>query len=98
MVEPSARALRGLKFELLRAYPSCVAVPLRHPFVKLKQVKIEQLAREPLLAYSRAEYPEYHAMLEELFRATGLKHRVVEEHDSAPGLIAATEIGRGVAV
>ena len=50
------------------------------------------------MAYDRADYPEYHTMLEELFRATGQKPRVVEEHGSAPGLVAAVEIGRGVAI
>jgi DNA-binding transcriptional LysR family regulator len=50
------------------------------------------------VAYDRVDYPEYHTMLAELFRETGQKPRVVEEHGSAPGLIAAVEIGRGVAI
>ena len=98
LVQPAAKALRGLKFELLREYATCVAVSPRHPFAKLKQVAIAQLAREPLLAYTRADYPEYHAMLEEVFRAVGSKPRVVEEHASAPGLIAATEAEHGIAL
>ena len=32
-----------------------------------KSVTLEQIAREPLIAYSRKDYPEYHAMLEKLF-------------------------------
>ncbi len=98
MVKPSAKALRGLKFELLREYPTCVAMSPRHPLAKFKNVSLEQLARQPLLAYSRADYPEYHVMLDEVFRLSTIKPRVVEEHDSASGLIAATEIGRGVAL
>jgi DNA-binding transcriptional LysR family regulator len=31
MVQPSVRALRGLKFEMLREYPACVAIKLSHP-------------------------------------------------------------------
>lgn len=98
MVQPSPAALRGLKFEMLREYRACVAVKLSHPLARVKQVKLEQIVSEPFVAYDRTDYPEYHAMLEELFRATGQKPRVVEEHGSAPGLVAAVEIGRGVAI
>lgn len=98
MVEPSPAALRGLKFETLREYETCVALPRLHPLARAKQVRLEQIVGEPLVAYSRADYPEYHAMLEELFRACGRKPRIAEEHDSAPGLIAAAEIGRGLAI
>lgn len=98
MVKPSVKALRGLKFDLLREYPTCVAMSPVHPFTKLKHVALKQLAGEPMLAYSRADYPEYHAMLEEVFRLIRSRPRVVEEHDSASGLITAVEIGRGVAL
>lgn len=98
MVQASPAALRGLKFEMLREYPACVAVRPAHPLARGKQVKLEQIVGEPFVAYDRADYPEYHAMLEELFRGTGQKPRVVEEHGSAPGLVAAVEIGRGVAI
>jgi DNA-binding transcriptional LysR family regulator len=98
MVRPAAKALRGLRFERLREYPICVAVARTHPFAKLKQVTVERLVREPLLAYNRADYPEYHALLDDLFRPTGQKYRVVEEQDSASALLASVESGRGVAV
>lgn len=98
MVRQSKRGWRGINFESLRKYPMCVAVSLRHPFAKLKHLALPQVAGEPLLAYSQADYPDYHAMLEELFLPLGVKPRVVEELDSASSLIAATEAGRGVAI
>lgn len=98
MVRPATKALRGLRFELLRKYPMCVAVSRTHPLAKLKRVTVEQLAHEPLVAYGRDNYPEYHAMLDDLFRPTGQKPRVVEEQDSASALLASVESGRGVAV
>jgi DNA-binding transcriptional LysR family regulator len=98
MVRAAARAMRGLKFELLREYPLQVAVPRTHPFAKLKRVSREQLVREPLVAYVRGDYPEYHAMLDDLFGPTGQKYRVVQEQDSASALLASVESGRGVAV
>lgn len=93
---PAARALGALKFELLRDYPVCVALPPAHRLARAKTVELGQIATEPLVAYSRAEYPEYHAMLGELFAGVGATPKISEEHDSAPSLIAAAEIGRGL--
>jgi DNA-binding transcriptional LysR family regulator len=59
---------------------------------------LAEVAREPLLAFSRAEYPEYHQWLDLVFRPSGLTPRVVEEHDGGSSLIAAAEAGRGVAL
>lgn len=98
MVAQSAKALRGLKFQCLREYPMCLAVSPRHPLAKRKQVALAEIAREPLLAYTRADYPDYHAMLDEIFQPGGTKPRIREEHDSVTSLIAATEAGRGVAI
>ena len=98
MVRQVDKTLRGLRFQCLREYPMCVAVSLRHPFARRKHVTLEQVGREPLLAYTQVDYPDYHVMLEELFRPLGVKPRVVEEHDSASSLITATEVGRGVSI
>jgi DNA-binding transcriptional LysR family regulator len=50
------------------------------------------------VAYARNDYPEYHAMLVELFGRAGTAPQIAEEHDSAPSLIAAAEIGRGLVI
>lgn len=98
MVAQSAKTLRGLKFECLREYPMAVAMSLRHPLAKRKFVTLAQIASEPLVAYTRSDYPDYHTMLAEIFAPVGWRPRVVEEHDSATSLIAATEAGRGVSI
>lgn len=92
---PSAKSLRRLKFESLQDYPICVGVPARHRLAKHKSVTIEQIKDADLVAYSRTEYPEYHAMLHDLFDSANTTPRIVEEHDSAPSLIAAARTGRG---
>jgi DNA-binding transcriptional LysR family regulator len=51
-----------------------------------------------LLGYARAEYPEYHAWLEEMFESAGIPLRVAEEHDASTSLVAAVEAGRGIAL
>lgn len=98
MARPSARTLGVLTFELLREYAVCIALPPSHRLARAKSLELSEVAREPLVAYSRAEYPEYHAMLTELFGKVGATPRIGEEHSSATSLIAAAEIGRGLAV
>ena len=96
MVRPPRKMLRGLQFRELARYPICVALPPRHPLAGSKTVSIEQLAREPLIAYSRGDYPEYHEMLDKLFGKQ--KPVIAEEHDGVTSIIAAVESGRGVAL
>ena len=97
-VRPPAKLLRGLKFEELARYEMCVAVAPKNPLAKLKCISLEQISREPLIAYSRKDYPEYHAMLEKLFATVGRKPKIVGEHDGVASIVAAVESGRGFAL
>jgi DNA-binding transcriptional LysR family regulator len=97
-VRPSAKLLCGLNFKELARYEMCVAVAPKHPLAKLKSVSLEQISREPLIAYSRKDYPEYHAMLEKLFATVGRKPKIVGEHDGVTSILAAVEAGRGFAL
>jgi DNA-binding transcriptional LysR family regulator len=94
-VRPSAKLLRGFHFEELARYGMRAAVAPKNPLAKSKSVSLEQLAREPLIGYSREDYPEYHAMIEKLFAPVGRKPRIAGEHDSVTSLIAAIESGHG---
>src|SRR5579862_4141809 len=97
-VKPSAKLLRGLQFEELARYGMRVAVAPKHPLAKSKSVSLEQIAREPLIGYSRKDYPEYHTMLDKLFAPVGRKPRIAGEHDGVASLIAAVESGHGFAL
>lgn len=97
-VRPSAKLLRGLNFEELARYEGCVAVAPKNPLAKSKSVSLEQISREPLIAYTRKDYPEYHAMLEKLFAPVGRKPRIIGEHDGVSSIVAAVEAGRGFAL
>jgi DNA-binding transcriptional LysR family regulator len=98
LVRPESRAMKDLKFETLREYPVCVVLPPAHPLARQKVVKRAQLAGEKLLAYARADYPEYHQLLDELFAPVKNAPRIAEEHSSGTSLMAAVEAGRGVVV
>ena len=97
-VRPPAKQLRGLRFAELARYAMCVAVAPKHPLAKAKSVTLAQVASEPLVAYTRKDYPEYHEMLDKIFAPVGRKPRMAGEHDGASSLIAAVESGRGVAL
>jgi DNA-binding transcriptional LysR family regulator len=98
MVRPPRKMSAGIVFEELARYPLGVAVAPKHPLAKSKSVALAQIAREPLIAYSRKDYPEYHAMLEKLFAPVGRVPRIAEEHDGITSVIAAVEAGRGFAL
>ncbi len=98
LVRPSRAMLRGLHFGELTRDRLCLAVPPSHPLAGAGSVTLAQLAREPLVAFNRKEYPEYHELLEALLAPIKAKPRIAEEHDSAPSLLAAVESGAGVAL
>ena len=98
LVRPGTGAAEDLVFDELVGYPVCAALPRGHRLLRARHVTLRQLAAEPLVSYTRADYPEHRAWLEELFGGSGLSPRVVEEHDSANSLIAAVEAGRGLAL
>lgn len=90
--------LRGLHLDELARYASCVAVSPRHAFARLKEVSLDKVIKEPLIVYSRAEYPEYHEALAALYASLGARPRIAEEHEGVTGLIAAVEAGQGIAL
>ena len=98
MVRPERKVMRGLEFREIARYPICVAVAPKNPLAKLEEVSLAQVAGEPLIAYSRRDYPEYHAMLAKFFAPTGRKPRIAEEHDGVTSIVAAVESGDGCAL
>lgn len=97
-VQPRAKLLRDLEFKLLAQYTMSIAVAPKHRLAKLKSVTLAQLAEEPLIGYTREDYPDYHAHLGTLFAPVGRVPEVVEEHDGIASIIAAVESGRGFAL
>ncbi len=98
MVRLEQKMLNGLDFQELTRYPMRVAVAPKHPLAKLKAISLAQLAREPIIAYSREDYPEYHAMLAKIFAPAGRMPRIAEEHDGVSGIVLAVESGSGFAL
>jgi LysR family transcriptional regulator, benzoate and cis,cis-muconate-responsive activator of ben and cat genes len=97
-VRPSGSSMRGLNFERLVTYPICCAVAVNHPLAKKRSIALTRLREERLMGYSQQDYPEYFDRLAEIFKPNSFDPHRVEEYDSATGLIAAVEAGRGVAL
>ena len=98
LVRPGRAMLRGLSFVELRRDTLCLAVAPKHPLARRRTVRLADFAREPLIAYSRKEYPEYHESLVKLFVTIKGKPQIAGEHDGIASLIAAVEAGGGVAL
>ena len=98
MIQTSAKVLAGITFEELQRCAVCVAVHPAHPLARTRKVSLEQVAKERLIGYALADYPEYHLSLANLFASLKRVPPIAEEHDSSPSLIAAVEAGRGVAL
>jgi DNA-binding transcriptional LysR family regulator len=95
MVSPNQGRRRGFHVEGIAQYPFCIALPLGHPLARLRSISASRIQHEPFVAYTKADYPDYH---EELTRNIGEHLQVVEEHDGGASLIAAVEAGHGVAM
>src|SRR5438552_443291 len=98
LVQVPPKALTGLVFEKLQHQLVCVAMHPAHPLARARKVGLEHVAKERLVAFTFADYPEYQAWIADLFAPLNRSPQIVEEHDSITSLIAAVESGRGVAV
>jgi len=97
-VQVSPKILAGLVFEGLQRQAVCVALHSAHPLARARKVGLEQVAKERLIAFTLADYPEYQAWIAGMFAPLNRSPQIVEEHDSFTSLMAAVESGRGVAV
>jgi DNA-binding transcriptional LysR family regulator len=95
---PKTIALHDLRFEELLRQRVCVAVAPQHPFARRRAIPLTEVVGEPLIGLTREDYPNYYDLLSIIFSKAKQKLRVIEEHDSMPGVMSAVEAGTGVAV
>lgn len=98
LVQVPPKALAGLVFAELQRLAVCVALHPAHPLAWARSVGLEQVAKERLVAFTLADYPEHQAWIASLLAPLNRSPQIVEEHDSITSLIAAVESGRGIAV
>ncbi len=98
MIRTEVKARRGIQFEELGRLAICVAAHPAHPLARRRRIGLAQVAQERLVAYTAADYPEYHAWLADLLAPLKRRPVISEEHDSSTSLIASVEAGHGVAL
>jgi DNA-binding transcriptional LysR family regulator len=98
MMQPSTQAGRGLSFWALKSYPVGIALPTNHPLARRRKVSLDDACAQPIVAYSRQEYPDYHEFVVLRIGPRAMKLRIVEECDSGASLAAAVESGKGVCI
>jgi DNA-binding transcriptional LysR family regulator len=98
IVTISPQDFSGLTVQELGRYPVRVAVHRKHRFARLKEVRLGDVAVEPIVTFTRKEYPEARAGLSKILSVYTSAPRIVGEYDSATSLVAAVEAGRGVAL
>jgi len=97
-VRPSRAGLEGLHFREVAQWRLGVAMSPADPLCRRKRLTPAAFAGQPYVAYSRADYPEYHQVLKRIFRAVHPAPRLVAEFDGSTSLIAAVEAGAGFAL
>ncbi len=97
-VRPAKSSLSGLNFVEIQRQPLRLAVARTHRWARRSSVSMVEAGREPFVAYSQKEYPDYHDLLASLFTRQKQKLKVVEEHDGVSSLISALEASTGVAI
>jgi DNA-binding transcriptional LysR family regulator len=75
-----------------------LVVSREHPLAAQSKVSPAEVAREPLLAFNRRDYPEYWEMIAGWLRKHRQNGRLAGEYDSLSSLTAAIAAGMGVAV
>jgi DNA-binding transcriptional LysR family regulator len=98
IVQLSVIPAAGLVFDEIQRHAVAVAMHPAHPLARKRGVSLKTLVHARLIAFTLADYPEYHAWIAELFAPLKRTPQIVEEHDSATSLIAAVESGRGIAL
>jgi DNA-binding transcriptional LysR family regulator len=97
MVQPVQGVPKGIEFQALASFRILAAVPTNHTYRGRREISLEELLEEPIVAYGRKQFPDYHKMLK---RVVGKNRNlpIAEECDSGTSLIAAVQSGRGVAI
>ena len=69
-----------------------------YPLAKKKNITLDEMVGESLIAYTRKDYPDYYDALKKHFAPTGKMPHIAEEHDGVNSIITAVEAGRGFAL
>ena len=97
VIEPPLKKGSGLVFEALQQMPIGVMVSNDHEFARRRSVTLDEVLGEPVVAFIRKGYPDYHHWLKGVIQFAKRRPRIVASADGATSLMAAVESGQGIA-
>jgi len=88
----------GLSSRVVSSDPLVAVLPARHRLAKRKRLRLEELADEPLVFYSRASGPAVHDTIVGFCRAAGFTPRVEQEAADVQTIVSLVAAGLGVSL
>lgn len=92
------RGARGIKWMPVVRAAWRLALNRNHPLAKRPHLTPAEIARGPLLIFSKTDYPEYWEMIGKWFRGEKQRPRIGGEYDGVDSLMSAVESGLGIAI
>lgn len=78
--------------------PLVAALPSRHPLARRRYVRLRELASSTFVMFRRTNAPGLHDLIMGVWRAPGLKPKVLEESMRMPTILSLVAIRRGVSL
>jgi DNA-binding transcriptional LysR family regulator len=97
ITKPHGAKWRTMEFINLFDLPIGIVVPPRHRLAAKKSVPLDEVFAEPIVAFARRGYSDYHKWLAATLKLTQLKPRLLADADGSTSLVADVEAGRGIA-
>jgi DNA-binding transcriptional LysR family regulator len=89
---------RGIQWTEFGRVSMVAVMPANHRLAKLKRIDPARLAQEPLIAYDRMFYPEYHRIIRAGLKLFGVTPRFAGEADGLSSIFTALSSQMAVAV
>lgn len=90
--------VRGLDVRELGRLPMVVALPSAHPLVRRRQLRLADLASEPVFWFERARQPAFYDHCQQIFERHGFAPPRLREPADHHVLLAEVAAGRGMAL
>lgn len=88
----------GLSSRVVSSDPLVAVLPARHRLAKRKRLRLEELAEESFVFYSRASGPAVHDTIVSFCRAAGFTPRVEQEAADVQTIVSLVAAGLGVSL
>lgn len=88
----------GLSSRVVSSDPLVAVLPARHRLAKRKRLRLEELADEPFVFYSRSSGPAVHDTIVSFCRAAGFTPRIEQEATDVQTIVSLVAAGLGVSL